>query len=83
MASTSRQIGVSLGVALAGSVTGLATSATGAHFTDAMDTMWYIVIGFSATILALGVASTTTWAHRTADAVSRGLIEPEMSNART
>ncbi|MGV9826992.1 MFS transporter [Gordonia sp. NPDC003429] len=83
VASTSRQIGVSLGVALAGSVTGLATSATGAHFTDAMDTMWYIVIGFSATILALGVASTTTWAHRTADAVSRGLIEPEMSNART
>ena len=81
VASTSRQIGVSLGVALAGSVTGLAAAHTAIDFSTAMTAMWWIVIAFSAAILVLGVVSTTPWALRTARTVSERLIEPEMSHA--
>ena len=81
MASTSRQIGVSLGVALAGSVTGLAAAHTAIDFSSAMTAMWWIVIAFSAAILVLGIVSTTPWALRTAQTVSDRLIEPEMSHA--
>ena len=81
VASTSRQIGVSLGVALAGSVTGLAAAHTAIDFSTAMTAMWWIVIAFSAAILVLGIVSTTPWALRTAQTVSDRLIEPEMSHA--
>ncbi|WP_082937818.1 MFS transporter [Gordonia jacobaea] len=81
VASTSRQIGVSLGVALAGSVTGLAAAHTAIDFSSAMTAMWWIVIAFSAAILVLGIVSTTPWALRTAQTVSDRLIEPEMSHA--
>ena len=81
VASTSRQIGVSLGVALAGSVTGLAAAHTAIDFSTAMTAMWWIVIAFSAAILVLGVVSTTPWALRTARTVAERLIEPEMSHA--
>ena len=81
VASTSRQIGVSLGVALAGSVTGLAAAHTAVDFSSAMTAMWWIVIAFSAAILVLGIVSTTPWALRTAQTVSDRLIEPEMSHA--
>ena len=81
VASTSRQIGVSLGVALAGSVTGLAAAHTAVDFSTAMTAMWWIVIAFSAAILVLGIMSTTPWALRTASRVSQRLIEPEMADA--
>ncbi|MFT4045023.1 MAG: MFS transporter [Gordonia sp. (in: high G+C Gram-positive bacteria)] len=81
VASTSRQIGVGLGVALAGSVTGLTTTHFDAGFANTAHAMWWIVIGFSTMILALGIVSTTSWAARTRDDVARTLITPEIADA--
>jgi EmrB/QacA subfamily drug resistance transporter len=52
IASTSRQIGVSLGVAVLGGV----AAATG----------WWIIVGCGAAVFALGVVTTGAWARRTA-----------------
>lgn len=81
VASTSRQIGVSLGVALAGSVTGVAASHGSIEVTGTMGVMWWLVIGFAAAILVLAVVSTTPWALRSSETVARELIEPELADA--
>ncbi|GAA1908040.1 MFS transporter [Williamsia serinedens] len=70
VASTSRQLGTSLGVAISGSVAGSAIAATGTTFTDAIAPLWWITAGFAVAILALGVVSTTAWAHRTTDRIA-------------
>ncbi|MFE3450874.1 MFS transporter [Nonomuraea sp. NPDC059194] len=62
VASTSRQVGVSLGVAVIGSViaaTGPASSAGVAA--------WWIIAGCGAAVLAIGVLTTGAWATATAD----------------
>ncbi|MEP9391851.1 DHA2 family efflux MFS transporter permease subunit [Gordonia sp. VNQ95] len=79
VASTSRQVGVSIGVALAGSITGVAAAGIGPSFSTDMHPMWLLVVVFSATILILGIVSTTRWAKRTSDEVARVLIDPEPS----
>ncbi|MGC4933394.1 DHA2 family efflux MFS transporter permease subunit [Gordonia sp. DT30] len=81
VASTSRQVGVSVGVALAGSITGVAAAGIGPDFASAMHPMWILVVIFSAVILVLGVVSSTGWGRRTAADVSRRLIEPETVDA--
>ncbi|MGZ8178306.1 MFS transporter [Williamsia sp. SKLECPSW1] len=69
VASTSRQLGVSLGVAISGSVAGSAIAATGTTFTDAIRPLWWITAGFAVVISALGLISTTAWAGRTTDRI--------------
>ncbi|WLP92497.1 MULTISPECIES: DHA2 family efflux MFS transporter permease subunit [Gordonia] len=82
IASTSRQVGVSIGVALAGSVTGASAEATlGADFADAMHPMWVMVVILAAVILALGIISTTRWGTRTADDIAARLIDPVQERA--
>ena len=52
VASTSRQTGVSLGVALAGTVTGAsAVASVGAGFAVATHAMWWIVVGIGVGIV--------------------------------
>ncbi|KJK56071.1 MFS transporter [Saccharothrix sp. ST-888] len=73
IASTSRQIGQSLGVAVIGTV--VAASATfgpsaGPAFTEASHTGWWIVAGLGVAILLLGALTTTAWATRTAAGVA-------------
>ncbi|MFB7663350.1 MFS transporter [Kitasatospora sp. NPDC056138] len=73
IASTSRQIGQSLGVAVIGTV--VAASATfgpsaGPGFTEASHTGWWIVAGLGVAILLLGALTTTAWAARTAAGVA-------------
>ena len=62
VASTSRQIGASLGVALAGTI-------LGAHvhngFAQATHPFWWLVTGGGATVVLLGWLSNTPWAHAT------------------
>ena len=62
VASTSRQIGASLGVALAGTI-------LGAHihngFAEASHPFWWLITGGGATVLLLGWLSNTRWAHDT------------------
>jgi EmrB/QacA subfamily drug resistance transporter len=67
VASTSRQIGVSVGVALCGSVTGSALAATGVDFAIAARPLWLICAGLGLAILALAVFSTSPGALRSAD----------------
>ena len=64
IASTSRQVGVSLGVALCGSVAGAALAMTGADFATAARPLWFICAGFGVTIFALGLFSTSSRAMR-------------------
>jgi MFS family permease len=62
VASTSRQIGASLGVALAGTI-------LGAHihngFAEASHPFWWLIAGGGITVLLLAWLSTTRWAHDT------------------
>jgi EmrB/QacA subfamily drug resistance transporter len=72
VASTSRQIGQSLGVAVVGAVTTAnvgASLATG--FAHATHVGWWIVAGCGATVFGLGLATTTRWARLTAARTAR------------
>jgi EmrB/QacA subfamily drug resistance transporter len=66
IASTGRQVGAALGVAIAGTV--MTTSrANGSSFSLATHPIWWIMTGCGATVLFLGWASTTAWAHKSAE----------------
>ncbi|MFG1933820.1 DHA2 family efflux MFS transporter permease subunit [Mycobacterium sp. NPDC048908] len=67
VASTSRQVGVSVGVALCGSVVGSALAATGGDFAAAARPLWLICAGLGLVILALAMFSTSARALRSAD----------------
>jgi EmrB/QacA subfamily drug resistance transporter len=72
VASTSRQVGLSLGVALAGAIAVVATSdpavlATGTH------PGWWLVAGCGLLIVVLGFLTTTRWALDTATATAARL----------
>jgi EmrB/QacA subfamily drug resistance transporter len=72
VASTSRQVGQSLGVAVVGAVTTAnvgASLATG--FAHATHVGWWIVAGCGATVFGLGLATTTRWARLTAARTAR------------
>ena len=62
VASTSRQVGASLGVALAGTI-------LGAHlhngFAEASHPFWWLITGGGVTVLLLAWLSNTRWAHDT------------------
>ena len=79
VASTSRQVGVSLGVALCGSVAGAALATTGADFAAASRPLWFICAGLGVTIFALGLYSTSPRAARSAERLAP-LIDPQMED---
>ena len=65
IASTSRQVGASLGVAVAGTVVGT-SRAHGAPFTPATHPVWWIMVGCGVMIGVLGWVSNTPWAQGSA-----------------
>jgi EmrB/QacA subfamily drug resistance transporter len=67
VASTSRQVGVSVGVALCGSVLGSALSTSGADFAVAARPLWLVCAALGVAILALGLFSTSAHALRSAE----------------
>jgi MFS family permease len=78
VASTSRQVGMTLGVAVLGALAGGASAgAIGRSFAAATHVSWWIILGLSVLILVLGVVTTTPWAHRTAVATADRLRETE------
>ena len=79
VASTSRQVGVSLGVALCGSVAGSALATTGVDFAVAARPLWLICAGLGVVILALALFSTSARALRSADLLAPLVAGP---NAR-
>ncbi len=74
VASTSRQVGQTLGVAVIGAAAGGGAVAAGiGHgFASATHTGWWIIVGLSLVILVLGLLSTTESARRTAGRVAEG-----------
>jgi EmrB/QacA subfamily drug resistance transporter len=71
VASTSRQIGATIGVAVVGAVAGT----VGAGFVQASHTGWWIIAGAGATVFGIGLATTTRWARLTAARTARRLRE--------
>ena len=55
--STSRQVGVSIGVALCGSVAGAALASVGADFLDATRPLWFIGVALGLVVAGLAVFS--------------------------
>jgi MFS family permease len=75
IASTSRQVGASLGVAIAGTI--LTASLVGTletGFVDAAKLCWFVIACCGVLVLVLGLITTGAWARRTAEAVAEDLV---------
>lgn len=87
LASTGRQTGTTLGVAISGAIIGPALTRGGPAFSGAAHGVWWMVVALGAGIVALGLVSTRRWASRTAmgaaalfkrvDAPAAGVPAPE------
>jgi EmrB/QacA subfamily drug resistance transporter len=66
VASTSRQLGQTLGVAVLGALAGGGVGAIGPSFSSAAHVSWWIVVGLGVVILGLAILTTTRWALQTA-----------------
>ncbi|MFF3762830.1 MFS transporter [Streptomyces sp. NPDC001922] len=88
VASTSRQVGQSLGVAVIGAVlaTGVRATADAGAFVAASDPAWWIIAGCGAAVLAVGLATTGGWAarsaQRTAALFEGGTVDQASANSR-
>ena len=74
IASTSRQVGSTLGVAVVGSL--LAAAVGGAvhvHAASVTHAGWLVLAGCGVVVLVLGLVVTTGWAGRTADRTAQEL----------
>ena len=75
IASTSRQVGAALGVAVAGTVVNARRTGPG-NFAQATHPIWWIMTGCGAVVLALGWASNTEWSRASVERVAALLGEP-------
>ncbi|MGW3570656.1 MFS transporter [Streptomyces sp. NPDC000941] len=66
LASTGRQAGTTLGVAISGTVIGPEAARGGTAFTGAAHGVWWMVVALGAGIVMLGLVSTRHWASRSA-----------------
>jgi EmrB/QacA subfamily drug resistance transporter len=73
VASTSRQVGQTLGVAVAGAIAAAGAVTVGPGFVGASHVVWWMVGGCGAAIVVLGLASTTAWANVSATRVASEL----------
>ncbi len=77
VASTSRQVGSALGVAVAGSaVLSALHGDLGLGFAEASHVGWWIIAGCGAAIVLVGLASTGRWAAATAQRTASQLMLP-------
>ncbi|MGV9943145.1 MFS transporter [Streptomyces sp. NPDC003401] len=78
VASTSRQLGQTLGVAVVGAVlaTGVSASAYRDTFVSASVPGWWILTGCGLVVLVLGAVTTGAWARGTAERTARRLAAP-------
>jgi EmrB/QacA subfamily drug resistance transporter len=76
VASTSRQVGQTLGVAVLGALAGgTVAGALGRGFADATHSSWWIIFGLGVVVLLLAVLTTTGWADETARDTAERLRE--------
>jgi EmrB/QacA subfamily drug resistance transporter len=76
IASTSRQVGVSIGVALCGSFAGAALTATGTDFEAAARPLWFVAAALGLVITALAIVSTSRPAIRSAERLAPLIAGP-------
>jgi EmrB/QacA subfamily drug resistance transporter len=84
VASTSRQVGAALGVAIIGSVINTGSHGHGAMAGDLVSASrpgWWIIAGAGACVLVLGVASTSRRAERSADRTARSFAAERAAGA--
>jgi EmrB/QacA subfamily drug resistance transporter len=74
--STSRQVGVSIGVALCGSLTGTALTHLGSDFAAAARPLWFVCVGLGIVVFSLGVYATTPKALRSAERLAPLIASP-------
>ncbi|MFE2375569.1 MFS transporter [Streptomyces sp. NPDC059398] len=79
VASTSRQIGSTLGVAVIGAVlaSGVSGAAHTAGFAGASRTAWWIITGCGLAVLVFGLLTSGRWAQRSARRTAERLDAPE------
>jgi EmrB/QacA subfamily drug resistance transporter len=78
VATTSRQVGITLGVAVFGTVAGAGLSAgIGAGFAEATRPGWWIVAALGLSVATLGYVTTTRWARDTARRTAERFDEPD------
>lgn len=80
VASTSRQVGQTLGVAVAGAIAAAGAARVGPNFVAASHVVWWVVVGCGAAIVVLGLLSTTSRANASA---KRVLLSPRPAEARS
>ena len=74
IASTSRQVGQTLGIAVLGAVAGASGAASfGPGFAAATHASWWILVALGLAVLGLGLLTTTRWAEETARATAARL----------
>jgi EmrB/QacA subfamily drug resistance transporter len=83
VASTSRQVGQSLGVALAGSLAASAVRLSGTDFARATHPTWWMVMGCGVGIVSLCAASTTRRAAASARRVATLMAEEPVGSRAT
>ncbi|HEX3910832.1 MAG TPA: MFS transporter [Solirubrobacteraceae bacterium] len=81
VASTSRQLGQTLGVAVVGAIAAGGAAEVGPGFVAAGHAAWWLVTGCGVAVFALGLASTTDWANRSARHVAEELSQGERAEA--
>jgi EmrB/QacA subfamily drug resistance transporter len=75
VASTSRQVGAAIGVAVSGTVVA-ESHARGIDFTTATHVIWWVMTACGAAVLVLGFASNTAWAQASTERVTHLFAEP-------
>jgi EmrB/QacA subfamily drug resistance transporter len=77
VASTSRQVGVSLGVAIAGTLAGVGSLAVvGPGFAEATHPVWWTIVGLACVIFALAIIANSARGQRSVDEIAYLLAEP-------
>jgi EmrB/QacA subfamily drug resistance transporter len=81
VASTSRQVGQTLGVAVAGAIAAGGAFAVGPGFVAGSRTCWWLITGCGLAALALGMISTTARANASARRVAEDLCDDDVEQA--
>ncbi|MFG2346504.1 MFS transporter [Streptomyces phaeochromogenes] len=83
VASTSRQIGQTLGVAVIGAVlaSGVSSSSYRDTFVSAARPAWWIIAACGLAVLVLGALTSGPWARRTAERTAQRLESPEIKES--
>jgi EmrB/QacA subfamily drug resistance transporter len=71
VASTSRQVGQTLGVAVAGAIAAAGASLAGTGFVRSSGAVWWLLVGCGVAVVLLGALSTTAWADASARRAAR------------